>query len=59
MTTCDLCGADLFRAESVALRACLECRIIIANENDESLSDKRRRVVAERMAQLEAGGPES
>lgn len=55
MTTCDLCGCDLFRAESVTLRACLECRLVITNENEESLSDKRRRVVAQRLSELDSG----
>lgn len=52
--TCDLCGTPLVRPDSVALRACLECRLVIASENAESLSDRRARVIAERLAELEA-----
>lgn len=58
MTDCTLCGKPLARPDSIALGACLECRLIITNENEESLSDRRRRVIAERMAELEAGSGE-
>lgn len=54
--TCDLCGTPLVRTESKDLSACAECRLVIANENGDSLSDKRRRVISERMAELESGG---
>ena len=49
---CDLCGCPLERPESVALHACAECRLCIANENTESLSERRRQIVEERIARL-------
>lgn len=54
--TCDSCGCDLVRVDSKAVGFCAECRLIARNE-DESPADLRRRIVAERLAELlEAGG---
>ena len=53
--TCDLCGTPLLRAESKATGFCAECRLIARN-GDESPADVRRRIVAERLRELEAGG---
>ena len=51
---CDVCGTPLIRADSKATGICCECRLIARNA-DESPADVRRRVVAERIAELEAG----
>ncbi len=51
---CDLCGCELARPESKRLWACAECRLVARNDS-ESLSDRRRRVIAARLAELESG----
>lgn len=52
---CAFCECPLERADSKQYGVCLECRVVIANENTTSLSERRRRVVAARLAELEAG----